>query len=71
MLNWDNGAILLASTFIFAASLSGKVCGYLEKIGLKIDKKTKRATLGLLFSSLLLLTGYFYVAYLLLLRWPS
>lgn len=71
MLNFENISVLVAATFVFASALTSKISTILEKYGLKSDKQQKKALIWFVFSSLLLLTGYFYVAYLLLLHWPS
>ncbi|CUI18098.1 putative membrane protein (plasmid) [Candidatus Protochlamydia naegleriophila] len=69
MLNLLNGSILVASTLIFSSAITGRIFMFLEKIEIKPEKKIKRAATWLVFSMLLMLTAYFYVAYSLLLRW--
>lgn len=66
MMNFINVPIIVAVTFLFAFSFNQRLFEFLDKIGIKAQNTTKKGGLWLIFSTLLSLTGYFYVVHLLL-----
>lgn len=66
MIKIFNILIVILCALAASSAFNDRLFFLLEKFQLKFEKEQKRASLWLIFFTLLSLTGYFYVVYLLL-----